>query len=108
MGDVIRSAVENRDDNRLQFLSKFFKPGSVSKLLAESRARIVWVNDWYPMKDLIYAISVDDLQKRVMVVFRGAITTTDWKTTLHGRFQNIPNPVKDDYEGKNDTLRVYS
>ncbi len=108
MVDVIRNAVQNRDDNGLQFLSKFFKPGSVSKLLAESRARIVWVNDWYPMKDLIYAISVDDLQKRVMVVFRGAITTTDWKTTLAGRFQNIPNPVKDEYEGKNDILRVYS
>jgi len=108
MVEVIRSAVEARNDDRLQFLSKFFKPGSVSKLMAESRARIVWVNDWYPEKDLIYAISVDDLQKRVMVVFRGAITTTDWKTTLQGRFQKIPNPIEDDYEDKNDVLRVYS
>ena len=108
MVEVIRSAVEARHHKRLQFLSKMFRPGSISKLMAESHARIVWVNDWYPLKDLTYGISVDPHQKRVMVVFRGAITTTDWLTTFQFRLQQIRNPVKDDYEGKNEVLRVYS
>lgn len=106
--EVIRKSIESRDDNRLQFMSKFFKPGTISRLMAESHARVVWVNDWYPMKDLTYAISVDPLQKRVMVVFRGAITSTDWRTTLNYGLEKIPNPVKDDYEGKKKIIRVYS
>ena len=107
MVDVMRNAVRSRNDS-LQFLSKMFKDGSISKLMAESHARIVWVNDWYPMKDLTYAISVDPLQRRVMVVFRGAITAEDWKSALKLRFHKILNPVKDDFEGKKKFLRVFS
>ena len=106
--EVIRKSIESRDDNQLQFLSKFFKSGSISRLMAESHARIVWVNDWYPEKDLTYAISVDPIRKMVMVVFRGAITATDWRTTLQYSLEKIPNPVKDDYEGKKKIIRVYS
>ena len=108
MVDLMRKAVEDRNEDGLKFLGKMFKNGSISKLMAESHARIVWVNDWYPMKDLTYAISVDTLQRRVMVVFRGAITTTDWKTCLKMRFATIRNPIKDDYEDKTDCLRVFS
>jgi hypothetical protein len=107
MVDVMRNAVRSRNDS-LQFLSKMFKDGSISKLMAESHARIVWVNDWYPMKDLTYAISVDPLQRRVMVVFRGAITAEDWKSAFDFRFHKILNPVKDDFEGKKKVLRVFS
>jgi len=107
MVDVMRNAVRSRNDS-LQFLSKMFKDGSISKLMADSHARIVWVNDWYPMKDPTYAISVDPLQRRVMVVFRGAITAEDWKSALRLRFHKILNPVKDDFEGKKKVLRVFS
>lgn len=106
--EVMREAVETRNDARLQFLSKFFKVGSVSQLLVESHARVVWMNDWYPLKELTYAISVDALQRRVMVVFRGAITAQDWKSAFNLRFHNIRNPVKDDFEGKSEVLRVFS
>jgi len=57
MVDAMRQAVETRNDGRLQFLSKLFKNGSVSRLLVQSHARVVWMNDWYPLKDLTYAIS---------------------------------------------------
>jgi hypothetical protein len=108
MVDVMRHAVETRNDGRLQFLSKLFKVGSVSHLLVQSHARVVWMNDWYPLKDLTYAISVDTLQRRVMVVFRGAITANDWKNASNFKFQKIKNPVKDPFDGRKDTLRVFS
>jgi len=106
--EVMRDAVATRNDARLQFLSKFFKDGSISKLLVESHSRIVWMNDWYPLKELTYIIAVDKLQERVMVVFRGAITPQDWKSALNYKFHDIRNPVKDDYEGKSERLRVIS
>ena len=34
--------------------------------------------DWFPTKELTYAISVDPHRGAVMVVFRGAITRADW------------------------------
>jgi len=108
MVDVMRTAVETRSDSKLQFLSKLFKDGSISRLLVESEARVVWMNDWYPLKDLTYVISVDKLQRRVMVVFRGAITTQDWKSSFNFRFRSIQNPVKENYEGKKKSLRVFS
>lgn len=107
MVEVIRNAVASRDSNRLQFFSKFFKKGSFSRLLAESHARVVWCNDWYPEKDPTYAISVDTHQRRVMVVFRGAITMEDWLSALKMKFHTIRNPIKEDYENKNQRLRVY-
>jgi len=108
MVEVIREGIATRDKSRLEFMGKLFKAGTISKLMADSHARIVWVNDWYPMKDLTYAISVDALQKRVMVVFRGAITTTDWKKALEFTFHKIRNPVKENFEGKKRTLRVFA
>jgi len=108
MVEVMRKAVENRDDDRLQFLSSMFKKGSVSKLMAESHARVVWVNDWYPIQELTYAISVDALQRRVMVVFRGAITQQDWKSAFNFHFCKIRNPIEDDYDGKKKTLQAFS
>ena len=108
MVDAMRHAVETRNDGRLQFLSKLFKVGSVSQLLVQSHARVVWMNDWYPLKDLTYAISVDTLQRRVMVVFRGAITANDWKHSSNYKFHKIKNPVKDPFDGREETLRVFS
>jgi hypothetical protein len=108
MVEVMRNAVATRNDAKLQFLSKFFKEGSLSNLMVQSHARVVWVNDWYPLKDLIYAISVDTLQRRVMVVFRGATTTEDWKSAFNFRFHKIRNPVQDEYDGRNEVLRVFS
>lgn len=108
MLNVLRSAIETRNDGQLQFLSRIFKEGSVSQLLAESHSRLVWMNDWYPLKDLTYAIAVDTRLKRVLVVFRGAITAQDWRTVMHYSMETIPNPVQEDFEGKKDKIRVFS
>ena len=46
----MEKAVESRVYGKLDFLADFFRGGTVSKLMAESNARVVWMNDWYPLK----------------------------------------------------------
>lgn len=58
-------------------------------------------------QDLMYAISVDKQKKRVTVVFRGAITRPDWNHAFDGNLKKIQNPVKDDYNGRQNTIRVH-
>ena len=48
--DYMEKAVESRVYGKLDFLADFFREGTVSKLMAESNARVVWMNDWYPLK----------------------------------------------------------
>mmetsp|Transcript_21260 Transcript_21260/g.43720 ORF Transcript_21260/g.43720 Transcript_21260/m.43720 type:complete len:372 (-) Transcript_21260:453-1568(-) len=109
MVKLMRNAVETRNEIHLkEVLSKLFKPGSISQLLVESHARVVWINDWYPLTDLTYAISVDPLQRRVMVVFRGAITARDWKSAINFKFHKMKNPVTDSFEGRKDFVRVFA
>ena len=48
--DYMEKAVESRVYGQLDFLADFFREGTVSKLMAESNARVVWMNDWYPLK----------------------------------------------------------
>lgn len=48
--DYMEKAVESRVYGKLDFLADFFRDGTVSKLMVESTARVVWMNDWYPLK----------------------------------------------------------
>ena len=103
---VMKRAVESRQPGRLNFMSNLFKEGSVSQLMVESSSKIVWMNDWYPLKDLTYAIAVDQKLKRVLVVFRGAITKADWQSVRKISFTSVANPVKEDFPGKAKKIRV--
>lgn len=106
---LMEKAVESREFRRLDFLADFFRDGSVSKLMAESSARVVWMNDWYPLKDLTYAIAVDKDKRRVLVVFRGAITKQDWARAVESRnLKNVENPIDEDYDDKSSTVDICS
>jgi hypothetical protein len=76
--DLMEDAVKARDYGRLDFMRDFFRPDSVSAVMIQSDTRIVWMNDWYPLKDLTYAVAVNKEKKEVLLVFRGAITKADW------------------------------
>lgn len=103
----VQKAVDSRVYGKLDFLAGLFKEGTVSKFMAESESRIVWMNDWYPLKDLTYCIAVNPQMKRVLVVFRGAITTEDWSRAVESRnFLDVRNPIDEDYEGKSDLINV--
>ena len=55
----------------------------------------------------MYAISVDKQKKRVTVVFRVAITRPDWNHAFDGNLKKTQNPVKGDYVGKKNIIRVH-
>lgn len=105
--NTMEEAVESRDDGKLDFMASFFKDRSVSQLVILSQARIVWMNDWYPLKDCTYAISVDAGKKEVLVVFRGAITRADWGHAKDLARKQVPNPVEDQFEGRTSTIDVH-
>lgn len=104
--DFMTKAIDNRDSQALDFMSAFFKDESVSQTMVKSEAKFVWLQDWFP-KDCIYAITVDTKTKRVLVVFRGAQTRSDWNHGFDAKSKRCDNPVKEVYVGKTDYLRVH-
>jgi len=105
--EEMEKAVKSRVYNRMDFLQDFFKDDTISKVLAKSKARIVWMNDWYPLKDLTYAISVDKQKKIAMVVFRGAITKADWSHAFDNKLASVENPIKDGYDSRKKYLKIH-
>jgi hypothetical protein len=105
--NCMERAVQSRNYEESLFMADFFKEGTVSRALVQSKSKVVWLNDWYPLKDLTYAISIDEDKRRVMVVFRGAITASDWGAAVDSKFQKTRNPIKEDYPGKKDFLKLH-
>lgn len=104
--DYMEKAVESRDAGNLDFMSSFFKDGSVSQVMVKSPARVVWLNDWYPLKDCTYGISVDKERKRVLLVFRGAITRADWGHAGKMDLKKVANPIQGD--GLSKDIKVHN
>ena len=47
--DMIQKAVDSRLDHSLDFMSGFFKEGSMCEAMYKSTANVFWINDWYPL-----------------------------------------------------------
>jgi hypothetical protein len=105
--DFMTKCIESRDSHSLDFMAEFFKDDTVAQVMVKSEAQFVWLQDWFPIKDCIYAISVDMKKKRVVVVFRGAITRADWSHGFDAKTKRCENPVSDSYVGKGEYLRVH-
>jgi len=105
--DYMTKCIESREPDRLDFMSDFFRENTLSLTMVKSKTRIVWLQDWFPIKDPVYGIAVDKEKKRVLVVFRGAITRPDWGHAFDHALIRTRNPVKDDYEGKTNNVKVH-
>lgn len=105
--DFMTKCIESRELSSLDFMADFFRDNTVSQTMVKSKAQVVWLQDWFPIKDCTYAISIDKKKKRVLVVFRGAITLTDWSHGFDAAMKKGHNPVKDDYEGKKTFLKYH-
>jgi hypothetical protein len=105
--DFMTKCIESRDSHSLDFMADFFYPDTVAHAMVKSEAQFVWLQDWFPIKDCIYAISVDKKKKRVVVVFRGAITRADWSHAFDSKTNRCENPVSDSYAGKGEYIRVH-
>lgn len=105
--DYMTKCIESREPDRLDFMSDFFRENTLSLTMVKSKTRIVWLQDWFPIKDPVYGIAVDKEKKRVLVVFRGAITRPDWGHAFDHTLIHTRNPVKDDYEGRTHNVKVH-
>ena len=104
----MKQAIKRRDFSRLGFVENFFKEGSLSRLLVESKAEMVWLNDWHNTHECTYAISVDKGKKQVLLSFRGAYTKTDWKHIWDMKFASTGNPIEESYPGRPKNISLHS
>lgn len=105
--DFMEKAVMSRMHDRFQFLSEFFQEDTITRAMVESKSKVVWLQDWYPLKELTYSVSVNQEKKRVFVVFRGCTTVSDWKHALDARWKTTLNPVKEDFRGKKEKIKLH-
>jgi hypothetical protein len=47
------------------------------------------------------------MKKRVLVLFRGAITRADWSHGFDNKLKKAQNPVKEAYEGKKNFIKIH-
>jgi Lipase (class 3) len=104
---VVADAIKCRDREQLDFLPTFFVPNSITRTIAESEIELVWLNDWHPLKECTYGISVNRKEKTIMVAFRGAITRSDWHHVLRWWTISLKNPIEADYPNKHHLLKLH-
>eukprot|EP00545_Synedropsis_sp_CCMP1620_P013432 CAMPEP_0119010666 /NCGR_PEP_ID=MMETSP1176-20130426/5167_1 /TAXON_ID=265551 /ORGANISM="Synedropsis recta cf, Strain CCMP1620" /LENGTH=573 /DNA_ID=CAMNT_0006963373 /DNA_START=87 /DNA_END=1808 /DNA_ORIENTATION=+ len=104
---LVEQSIENRDNDRLLFMKNFFKEDSISRVLVESKAEMVWLSDWHTTHECTYAISIDREENKVLLVFRGAYTSSDWKHATDSRGTATSNPIKEEYPHRPKTLRLH-
>ena len=106
--ELILQALDSRDFWRLGFIKNFFKEGTVSHVLANSSAEMVWLSDWHTQYECTYALSIDREKKKVLLAFRGAYTERDWRHIVDWYDTGTTNPVKEDYPNRAKHIRVHS
>lgn len=106
--ELLVQAIEDRDFSRLDFIKDFFKEGSLSRLLVESKSEMVWLNDWYNNFECTYGISVNKEKKQVILSFRGAFTKTDWNHVWDMKFTSTGNPVEEEYPNRPKSIKLHS
>jgi hypothetical protein len=104
---VVADAIKSRDREQLDFLPSFFVPNSITRTIADSETELVWLNDWHPLKECTYGISVNRKEKTIMLVFRGAITRSDWNHVLRWWTVAVKNPIEADYPNKHHLLKLH-
>jgi len=105
--EYINRCISSNQSHSLDFMAGFFRDNTVSQTMVNSKARIVWIHDWFPLKECTYGISVDKEKKRVIVLFRGAITRADWSHGFDAALKKGPNPIKEDYAKKTAYLKIH-
>jgi hypothetical protein len=74
---------------------------------AVKEAKVVAFDDKDAESELVHGITINPAEKRISVIFRGSVTTSDWYKNVQVWASKHPNPLKD-YEGQPDTLEIHS
>jgi hypothetical protein len=70
-------------------------------------SKIVAFDDEFEQEELVYAINVNHVRKRVTVCFRGSVTKTDWATDFEIYMKDVPNPVKS-HRRQKPTIKLHN
>eukprot|EP00934_Nitzschia_sp_Nitz4_P008542 Nitzschia sp. Nitz4//scaffold5_size260463//72803//75526//NITZ4_000963-RA/size260463-processed-gene-0.306-mRNA-1//1//CDS//3329555283//8532//frame0 len=105
---LILQALEKRDFWRLGFIKSFFREGTVSHVLANSGAEMVWLSDWHTQYECTYALSIDREKRKVLLAFRGAYTESDWRHIVDWYDTATSNPVKEHYPNRATNIRLHA
>ena len=81
------------------------RPSFENELFAK-RHKIVWTNDTHNNAELVYTIVAHKHSKKITLVFRGSVDLKDWKENFDLGTSFPPNPIEEDYEGKEDALEI--
>jgi predicted lipase len=65
-------------------------------------------DDEFQQHELVYAIWVNRLHKRITVIFRGSTTQTDWATNYQVYMKEIPNPTMACHKSQESTVQVHN
>jgi hypothetical protein len=68
---------------------------------------IIAFDDQFEKEELVYAIEVNHVRKRVTVCFRGSVTNLDWATDYEIFMKDVPNPVKA-HRDQEPTVRLHN
>jgi hypothetical protein len=104
--NLLEQAVEKRDYSSLGFMHKFFKEGSISNILLESKSEVVWLSDWHLKHECTYAISIDKEKKKVFLALRGSKSKWDTLQVKDVSFTATSNPIQEQYPGRSRNLRM--
>lgn len=72
-----------------------------------SANQLVVFSDHHQENDIVYAISVSPVTKRISVIFRGSVTPKDFRQDAKALLSGIDNPVFDKYPGLTEELGVH-
>jgi len=70
-------------------------------------SRIIAFDDEFEQEELVYAIEVNYLNKRITVTFRGSTTKQDWATDFEIYMKQVDNPLKR-HSTQKPSFRVHS
>merc|ERR1719223_353706 len=59
-------------------------------------------------KEMVHAITINDSKKRITVVFRGSVTTTDFMTDAKIVHKNVENPVRKTLPNASETVDIHT
>ena len=82
----------------LQSIQERYKSGNMTSWFGRPKniepATLIAFGDEKPEKELVYAVAIDHLRKRITVAFRGSVTPADFFTDACIEFNRRENPLK--------------
>mmetsp|Transcript_5294 Transcript_5294/g.7634 ORF Transcript_5294/g.7634 Transcript_5294/m.7634 type:complete len:461 (-) Transcript_5294:67-1449(-) len=101
------SSPSSSTSNDNSFWNPFASPDGGSTSKAYEAPAIVAYGDTKPDSELVYAVGIDSSHKRVTVVFRGSVTTTDFVTDACIALKHQENPMKDAEASQMETIGIH-